>query len=222
MSGRQSIVSCPGTRPERAGRRKLAVGGGGGYYGRKFRRDGADTHSIRSEPVAEAIARPLDVEGDSGQVVTDGAVADGLGVAIEEGGVYSCAVAGDGSGVARGEVAGVLGARKLQTPVPGFSRQLSGLGSAGLATAAASAKAWRARQTPRRAKVRSSKQWHWRVISAVSRMTLKGAKKTSVRSRGTVSGGMGTTVSLVDTVGFKDWFLAVLDMFTYYAQTLVV
>ena len=83
------------------------------------------------------------------------------------------------------------------------------------------AEAWRARQTPRRAKVRSSKQWHGRVISAVSSMTLRGAKKTSVRSRGTASGGRGTTVLLVGTVGFKAWFLAVLDRSIAYAQTLV-
>ena len=84
------------------------------------------------------------------------------------------------------------------------------------------AEAWRARQPPRLAKGRSSKLWPWRVMSAVLRMTLRGAKKTSVRSRGTASGGVGTTVLLVGTMDFKGCFLEVLNRPTAYAQTLVV
>jgi hypothetical protein len=49
-------------------------------------------------------------------------------------------------------------------------------------------------------------------MSAVSRITLRGAKKASVRSRFTSAGGLGTGRVLVGAVGIVGWCLAVFDM----------
>ena len=66
--------------------------------------------------------------------------------------------------------------------------------------------------TLRMAKVMSSKQMHLREMSAVAKMVLRGANKTSVRSWWTAGEGSAMVILFGMDAGIIQWFSKVFDM----------